>query len=187
MTIKEFVDRIMLEVGDVKGEKLKTAEYFLIATEALKTVEAVYSPLFDVISQTPPTNVSEITISHDTSNKKKYFKVGRVSVGGSERYLADYDYVKLNSNTFLPTYGYYITGSDVKIAFSPAVQAGLEIKVFLNYVHDTAYFANENSEIELPENYALIALNLAKQYLYTKYGAVFQSSIPIVEGREEEK
>jgi len=168
MTIREFIDRLMLEMNDVRGEKIKYSDYFIVATESLKTVEAVYSPLFDLYTDTPASSTQEITITNPTN--KKYFKVGRVSVAGQERYQVDYEYAKLSSNAFIPCYGFKADGSGIKIAFSPQVNSGSEIKAFLFYVHDTAYFSNESNEIELPENYVLIALNIAKQYLFTKYG-----------------
>ncbi len=184
MTIREFIDRLMLEVGDVKGEKMKHAEYFIIGTEALKTVEAVYRPLFTVEVQTPSSDTAEITISNTPD--KKFFSVGRVSVNGIERYNVDYEYVKLNSSTFLPVYGFKVDGASIKIAFSPVVPAGGQIKAICYYVHSTDYFTNEMNELELPENYVLIALNIAKQYIYAKLGSqIPQEVIPVQQGQQE--
>lgn len=181
MTIREFVDRLMLELGDVRGEKLKLSEYFIVATEALKTVEAVYAPLFDVYQITAQSNLSELVVQN--SGYKKYFKVGRLSETGRERYIVDYEYAKVSSNTFLPVYGAKIDSASVRIALNPPVQQGRDILVVLYYVHDTAYFTNEANEIEMPENYVLIALNIAKQYLYTKYG-VNNNIPPILEQQQ---
>ena len=176
MTINEFVDRLMIEVQDVRGERLKHAEYFTIATESLKTVEAIYRPLFDVIENTPSSDLSELTISNDTT--KKYFYVGRVSVSGSERYVVDYEYAKLNTTTFIPCYGWRADGSGLKVVFNPVVPANRKIQVVAHYVHTTDYFTNPANEIDLPENYVLIALNIAKQYIYAKLA---QTSIDLTQ------
>lgn len=184
MKIREFVDRLMLEIGDVRGEKIRASEYFIIATEALKTVEAVYAPLFDVHQTTTQANLNELVIPNPVN--KKYFKVGRVSVNGNERYIVDYEYAKISSNTFLPTFGVKVDGVSVRIAFNPSIPPGREIKAVLYYVHDTDYFNNEENELELPENYILIALNLAKQYLYSKYGIANNvPTIPVEQNNNE--
>lgn len=184
MTIREFIDRLMLEMDDIRAEKFKYADYFLIGTEALKTVEAVYLPLFEIVQGTASGSTSEITISNTTD--KKYIKATRASVGDVERYNVDYEYVKLNSNSFIPCFGYKADGSGLSVAFSPGLSTGNSYKIIVHYVHSTSYFTNESSELELPENYVLVALNIAKQYLYAKLSQTMPVQTPLpVQGQNQ--
>ena len=190
MKIGEFIDRLMLEMGDIRGEKIKYADYFTIATEALKTIEAVYTPLFEIKEGTLTSgqvSEREISIPNDDTNKRNYFKVGRFSLNG-ERYQVDYEYAKITNNSFLPCYGFRANGNGINIAFSPGANVGDAYKAVVFYVHKTEYFTDPNNELELPENFVLAALGLAKQYLYEKIGvSLNQYQVPIIQTQGQEQ
>jgi len=188
MTIREFVDRLMLEMGDLRAEKIRYADYFTIATEAIKTVEAVYAPLFEIREGIISPNQSverELVIFNDEQRKINYFKVGRFYLNG-ERYQVDYEYAKLTDNSFLPCYGFKASGYGVNIAFSPGASPGDIYKIILYYTHKTEYFTDPDNDIELSENFVLAALNIAKQYLYAKLGASFnQYQVPVIQNQTQ--